>query len=177
MHRYWKFNLHGHAALLPFTIGYALFCFVVYGARSWGFKGGLLLCIASKPMIGRPGAQTIGAAQCYADSTQIARMDLRVHETVHVVQAMCGALIGQVLTPVLFAALGWPIEWGCILGGFCGAALYSLAYGLCFLVAWIAQGFGDWRNAYHAVFFEKQAYARQAAWLAMSKEQRAEVWS
>jgi hypothetical protein len=183
MSKWWKWNLHGHASLAPFTLAYAVFCFIVYGARSWGVRSGVVVAIGDvndkgvTRIWGRPGAQTIGACQCYADSTQINRVDLHVHENCHVVQAMAGALLGQALVPLACVALDWNALLGCALGGPIGAAGYALAYGICFLVPFAAQGFARWHDAYRKNPFEVQAYARQARWLEMTTEQRARVWS
>lgn len=183
MHKNWRWNLHGHLSLLPFTIGYALFCFVVYGARSWGFRSGVLIAIGgtrkdgSTRIWGNPGAQTIGTMTVFASTQEEAREDLHVHENCHVVEAQLFALGGAILTPVLFAALDWSPLLGIALGGFVGALAYTLAYGVCFLALWIAAGFGPWHESYRKNPFESLAYARQAAWLAATPAERAQVWS
>lgn len=178
MSKWWKWFLPGYIWLAPFSLVYVVLCFVAYGARSWGMRSGVIVCIASKPMIGHPGAQTIGAVQCYADSLQINRTDLHVHENCHVVQAFAAALIGQVVVPLAFVGLGWNALLGCALGGFLGAAGYSLTYGLFFLALWTARGFGPWHDAYERNPYEVQAYRRQATWVhGMNAEQRSRVWS
>lgn len=180
MSKLWRWNIHGHIALLPFTLAYAAFCFVVYGARSWGFRNGVIVCVAPRlgTMFPGTGGQTIGACTAYANTTELARVDLHVHENCHIAQAMAAALIGQVLVPLTCAALDWSPAVGCAIGGFVGALGYALAYGVLFLVAWIARGFGPWRDAYHANAFELQAYRRQALYVhELSPAQRTRVWS
>lgn len=178
MSKAWRWFVPGHVWLAPFTIGYAVFCFVVYGARSWGFRNGVVVAIGAPGRIwGRPGAQTIGACQVYADSAQENRTDLHVHENGHVVQAMAAALLGQLIVPLACVAIDWNALLGCALGGFIGALGYSIAYGVCFLVPFAAQGFARWHDAYEKNPFERQCYARQARWLEMSADERAGVWS
>lgn len=180
MHKLWRWNLHGHISLLPFTLLYAVFCFVVYGARSWGLRRGVVICVGERlgRMFPGTGAQTIGGCTIYANTTEELREDLHVHENCHVVQAQAAALLGQVVVPLAFAAIDWPIPIGCAIGGPVGALGYSLVYGFCFLGAWTIRGFGPWRDAYHANPFEVQAYRRQTTWLhSMTAEQRKAVWS
>jgi hypothetical protein len=183
MNKLWKWFLPGHVWLLPFTVGYALFCFIAYGARSWGFRNGVVVAIGgtrpngSTRIWGNPGAQTIGACTVFASTIEENRDDLHAHENCHVVEAMCFGLGGAALTPVVFALLSWSPLWGLALGGFIGAVLYSLAYGVCFLALWIAAGFGPWHASYRKNPFEVLAYSRQAKYVAMSSEQRSRVWT
>lgn len=113
---------------LPMTIVGLLLFALVYRATSWRWSRGCIECVGGDRIWGKPGAQTLGGAICYADETQRARVDLRVHERVHVVQGMIGG------------------------------PLFSLTYGLTFLwfFAWAPSK--GWRAAYRRVPFEVQAY-------------------
>lgn len=135
MSRLWRWFLLGYVLALPHTlVGFVLAA--VYRCHSFAWRDGVLEATAAGTIIGRPGAQTHGWLVIYADATQRARRDLRVHENCHVVQ------------------------------GFLGGPLYVLAYGLTFAWFYVVGGFGDWRAAYHRIPFERQAYARQAAYVA-----------
>lgn len=177
MHKNWRWNLHGHISMLPFTLLYALACLVIYRGESWGFRNGVLTCIGPKlgTLIPGTGAQTIGGCQVYADTWQRARRDLHVHENGHIVQQMVCALVGLILTPAVLALLGYSPAWGA-LGGFLGTPLWGVAYGACFFALWIAQRAG-WRKAYRANPFEVQCYDAAAAYTAGTLETRAKAWT
>jgi len=128
MNPLWRFNVLGHLLNLPMTIIGLLLFSLVYRATSWRWSDGCIECIGGDRIWGKPGAQTLGGAICYADERNRSRPDLRVHERVHVVQGMCGSV------------------------------LFSLAYGLTFLWFYAWGGFGDWRPAYYKIPFEVQAY-------------------
>lgn len=129
----WRYFLPGYLWALPHTlVGLALA--IVYRAHSWWWHQGVLVAIGGKRpdgstrIWGNPGAQTHGWLLFAASEDEFARRDLRVHEFVHVVQ------------------------------GFVGGPLYMLAYGACFLWAWMVRGFGPWHEAYAANPFERMAY-------------------
>lgn len=188
MSKWWRIYLPGHLACLPITIGYAIFCFVWYRARSWGFRNGVVIAIGgtrrdgTTRIIGQPGAQTIGAMTVFADSTEINRDDLHVHENVHIVEAFVASAIGLVLaTGVLL--LAWPSRWwlGLAFGGTAGAALYSLAYVVVFLRWYLTDQGKDerpgWHDDYLRNVFERWAYAAQARYKFMPPSKQLEVWS
>lgn len=177
MHKNWKWNLHGHLSTLPFTLLYALWCFFGYGARSWGFRNGVLVCIGPRlgTMIPGTGAQTIGSCEVYADSHQMNRDDLHVHENGHIVQQHVCAFIGAAVTPIVFAAVGWSPAWGIVLGSLLGTPIWGVAYGACFAWKWLKLRAG-WRTAYRSNPFEEQCYVRQAAFLGGDALYRARFW-
>lgn len=150
MSRAWKWFAIGYLWALPATlIGLGL-C-IVYRAHSFGWRDGVLTCIGGikngeTRIWGKPGAQTHGWMQVYADERQLARTDLRVHENVHVVQ------------------------------GFLGGPLFMLAYVVTFLWFFAWGGFRDWKAAYHRIFFERHAYGVQEAYWRAPAEEQSETW-
>lgn len=124
----WRYFLPGYLMNLPMTAFGILLCIFAYNARHWRWSRGCIECIGGDRIIGKPGAQTWGFLIVYKDEYQRSRVDLRVHERVHVVQGM----------------IGGPI--------------YALTYGLSFLWFWVASGFGPWKAAYHKIPYEIQAY-------------------
>lgn len=178
----WKWFLPGHLACLPFTLGYAIWCWFAYEARSWGVRNGVLVCIATdnklSKMFPETGAQTIGACQSYDDSRQINRADLHVHENVHIVEAFICAAIGYVAGGVA-VALGAPLAW-LFIGGTLGALAYSLLY-IGVFARWYFTDQGaeekpGWHDDYMRNFLEKLAYAAQERFKMMTIEQRMKVW-
>jgi len=128
MNPLWRFNVLGHLLNIPMTIIGLLLFSLVYRATDWRWSDGCIECIGGDRIWGRPGAQTLGGAICYADERQRSRVDLRVHERVHVVQGMCGSV------------------------------LYSLTYGLAFLWFYLSDPKMGWKVAYYQIPFEVQAY-------------------
>ena len=147
MSRAWRWWLPGYLMNMPMTLVGLLLCALVYRAHSWRWSEGCIECIGGDRIWGRPGAQTLGIVIVYADDHQRRRKDLRVHERVHVVQGAVGGI------------------------------LFALAYGVSFLWFWVGSGFAHWHDAYMRIPFEVQAYARQAAFLRMTVEQRKAVWT
>lgn len=136
-----------------------------YGARQWAWYDGVLTSVAAPDSIwGRPNAQTLGWIQIFDTAENRAFPDLRVHENVHVVQAFASSLVGLVLCPLLFLAIGHPLL-GLILGGFIGGVGFAGLYGIIFLYLLITQRNG-WYQAYRNNPFEVQAYNLQDKYLA-----------
>lgn len=187
MNKRTKYFIPGHLWCLPLTLGYALFALVVYRAHSFTFSDGVLSCIGGTfvrssdgatvtRIWGRPGAQTIGAAQCFASEQQRARKDLHVHENTHIGEAFVAGALGMLVTPVV-AALVWHAPFmGLALGGFFGVLGYSLAYGVCFFVLFARGGFKAWEPAYRANPFEVWAYAAEDRYNAASPMERSRMW-
>ena len=167
--KHWRWFIPGHLWALPFTLGYAIFAFVFYRARDWGFRNGVLIAIAGKPMIGNPAGQTIGAMTCFSGPLMCANKPLRGHENTHIVELFVCGLIGLAVTPIVVAALGGDPLLGLGLGGFIGAASYSLVYGAVFLY-YLATKQKDekpgWRDDYRRNFLEVTAYNTQAEYAA-----------
>lgn len=163
MNRAWRFWLPCYVWTLPLVLVGLVLAAVVYRARAWSWRDGLLRCIAGQRdgvtrIWGRPGAQTFGWLQIYASEDQLGREDLRVHETTHTVQAFLFALGAHAVVPVAYAALGVPAWIGLAIAGFVGVLGYAIAYAAGFLVPFAAQGFRDWKRAYYRNPFEIHAY-------------------
>lgn len=129
---------------------------------------------------GRPGAQTIGAVQCYADESEYDRDDLHVHENTHIVEAFVCGMIGLALTPVAFAVIDRPAHIGLALGGFFGVLLYMLLYGVFFLRFYLTQQADErpgWEDDYRRNPMEAWAYDAQGKFALMPMGDRAKVWS
>lgn len=178
----WKWYIPGHVASLIFTLGYALWCWFKYEARSWGVRNGVLVCIATDNKLSGTfpgtGAQTIGACQCYDDSKQELRVDLHVHENVHIIEMFVCATVGYIAGGVA-AALG-ASPWWVLAGGVLGALAYSLLY-IGVFVRWYATDQGSeekpgWHDDYMRNFLEKLAYAAQARWMAADEATKAKAW-
>lgn len=124
-------------------------------------------------MLGNPGGQGWSPIVGFADETQRARADLRVHEFTHVVQELLFALLGVAVALALLQ-LGVAPVWAAVCL-FSGGPLFALIYGLNFFVMWAASGFGPWYNAYHKIVFELHAYWVQLQWH-LNPEERSEMW-
>lgn len=122
--------------LVPFTVLNVLASLLLaipYGVERWRWKAGCLELIAKRPMIGNPGAQSLGCNVIwYASERAWDWPPLRVHERCHVIQGILG--------------LGIP---------------FGISYGLHFLWRWALSGFGPWHTAYREIWAEKQAYKVQ----------------
>lgn len=179
MSRAWRWALPCYLfAIVNTLLGFA-YAVVVARARSWDWRYGVLTFVAGRKddgtgrMWGNPGGQGWSWIVGFASEEHRNRDDLRVHEYTHVVQGFLFGLGGAVLTPVLFAALGWSPALGMAIGGPIGCALFGVCYGACFLWFYTAQGFSDWRTAYRRNPFEVHAYRVQAEHLA---GKRAKAW-
>lgn len=166
MSRHWRYFVPGFVWVAPLTLVGLVLALVVYRARSWRWNAGLE-CIGGTfvrdgrtitRIWGRPGAQTLGWLKIYADAGQRSRVDLRIHESAHVVQAFVGAILGQIVCAAIAGGLDFGPMWLVHAGGFLGAVGFAVAYGLCFLVPFAAQGFRDWHRAYRRNPFEIHAY-------------------
>lgn len=175
--KHWKWFIPGHVACLPFTILYAVACWIVYGARSWGVRNGVLVCIGPKlgELIPGTGAQTIGACQCYASSEQINREDLHVHENVHIIEAFVGSIVGYVGGGIA-VALGASPRW-LLIGGMLGVVGYMAAYIVIFLARYLPNTDAGWHPAYRANIMETLAYDAQEKWTKGDAATRAKAWS
>ncbi len=166
MNRNWRWILPAYVWTAPMTIAGFVIAWFFYGARQWAWHDGILTCVAgvsqdgTTRIWGKPNAQTLGWIQIYDTSENRLMTDLRVHESVHVVQAFAGSFVGLSLVPVGFALLGWSPFWGVILGGFVGGLGFAALYGILFIYLLIKQGTG-WYWAYRANPFEVQAYDLQ----------------
>ena len=126
-------RLLGYLWSLPQLVVLGLPLALIYRAHSWTWSDGCLEAIGGDRMWGRPGAQTHGFLIFYRDERQRGRARLRVHERVHVLQAMIGG------------------------------PLYTLSYGLHWLWLFAVAFDGDderprWQRAYYRVWAERQAY-------------------
>lgn len=174
--KHWKWFIPGHIACLPFTLLYAVACWIVYGARSWGIRNGVLVCIGPKlgELIPGTGAQTIGACQCYASSQQELRDDLHVHENVHIIEAFIGSIFGYIGGGVA-VALGAPLPW-LFVGGALGVVAYAATYITVFLASYLPNQDKGWHPAYRNNFLEVLAYDAQARWVAADEATKAKAW-
>ena len=147
-----------------------LLAVVFYRSSSWMWRDGVLTCVADTlpngltKIWGRPGAQTHGWLQIYASELDRNMDDLRVHETVHIVQAFASSLLGLVVSLLVFVILGDPLL-GLVVGGFIGGLGFVLVYGACFLFFFVRFKLGNWKMSYFHNPFEVQAYAKQDAYL------------
>lgn len=165
MSRNWRWLLPAYLFCLPMTLAGFVICWFAYGARQWAWHDGILTCVAAPDRIwGRPNAQTLGWIVVYDTEQSRSWVDLRIHEAVHVAQSFAGSLLGLVLSPLLFLALGWSALWGLALGGFIGGLGFAALYGILFLYLLLKQGTG-WYNAYRSNPFEVQAYDLQDKWI------------
>ena len=162
----WRFFYPGYLFTIPMTlIGFVL-AVVFYRAIDWVWYKGVLTCVAdvnqdgSTRIWGKPNAQTLGWIQIYDTNENRLMPDLRVHETVHVVQAFAGSLLGIVFTPLLFILIGWSPLIGFLLGGFAGGLGFSILYAILFGYLLIKRNSG-WYDAYRNNPFEVQAYDLQ----------------
>jgi hypothetical protein len=150
-----------------------------YKARNWVWYKGILTCIAgiapdgTTLIWGKPNAQTLGWVQIYDSEVSRYETNLRVHENVHVVQAFTGSLVGLVVVPLLFLAIGWPWLLALIIGPFIGGLGFNILYGILFLYLYIKQGDKDWYQAYRNNPFEEQAYKLQDEYLANPND---DIW-
>ena len=129
MSKAWQWFLPGYFLALPGTI-VGLFLLVWYGASKTMIKQGVINIVINRPtLIGGKwvGAQTYGNIVFYRDEAQMARADLRTHESKHVWQAM------------IFT---WP--------------LMSSAYAIQYLWRRFVRGF-DHFEAYNGLFWERHA--------------------
>lgn len=163
----WRFVLYcgGYVLLLPVTLFGLAVALTVYGAHSFRFHEGALFCVAEMKADGRtskiwgnPGAQTFGWLVIGASEEELARTDLRVHELVHVAQALACALLGAVACGILWPILELHVALAAPLTAFSGGLGFAVLYGVCFLVPWVADGFGHWHDAYRKNPFEGHAY-------------------
>ena len=122
-----------------------------YGVERWRFSRGCLEIVAKRNrhgqtrIWGRPAGQSLGCPVIwYASSQAWDSAPLRVHERCHALQGALG--------------LG---------------LLFGLAYGGHFLFEWARRGFGDWRDAYFAIWAERQAYRVQGEF---ENGQRPRAW-
>lgn len=173
MSRNWRWVLPCYLFTLPATMVSFVIAAVFYRARNWKWYDGVLTCVAGRyssgvtRIWGRAQGQTIGGwLQVYESEELRNCVDLRVHETVHVVQAFALSLAGVVVMPFVFALIGSSSVLGLALGGFLGALAFAVLYGALFLVCWAKQGFGHWYYAYLANPFEAQAYRIQDKYIA-----------
>lgn len=171
MSRAWRWVIPCYLFLLPMSmVGWVLATWI-YKASGWTWRDGVLTCVAgtaqdgSTRIWGKPNAQTLGWVEIFDTEASRQEANLRVHETVHVVQAFAGALLGVVLVPLLFVAAGWSPLLGLVLGGFVGGLGFSLLYGILFLYL-LARMRTHWYYAYRANPFEVQAYNLQDKYLA-----------
>lgn len=171
MHRNWRWVLPCYLWTVPLTMVGVLIAHVFYKATSWRWRDGVLTCIGglrpdgSTRIWGGPDAQTLGWLEMFASESLRNEDDLRVHETVHIVQAFVGALAGLAFVPVLFVAVGWSPLLGLVLGGFVGGLGFSALYGVLFLYLMVTRRQG-WIDAYRQNPFEIQAYTLQDKYLA-----------
>lgn len=126
--------------LLPQALVGLLLGWLVYGARKWKWNKGVLEATCKKKMIGNPDAQTHGFIIYYRDSRVRSDVGLRVHERVHVLQAVY--------------LLGIP---------------FVLLYSLAFLWHYAKGGFKDWYTAYYQNPMEQMAYRIQREYYAGSR--------
>ncbi len=180
MSKNWRWFLPGYVWCLPLTLGYLLLVVLpFYRPRKWKWKDGILTCLGGTfhteqgllqtRIWGRPNGQTVGALQTYSSEAQRRIPSLRIHENTHTVQFFIGGVVGFVVTPVLWYALGWSPFWGLALGGFLGAIGAGLLYVLIFLwyLARLMKLIGrkealkQWKVAYRRNPFEMHAYRVQ----------------
>lgn len=190
MNRLWKYFVPGHVWCLPLTLGYALFCLVVYRAHSFQFRDGILSSIGGTKTVngqlrtrifGDPGAQTIGAAQCFASEYERKRAELRVHENTHVVEAFICASLVAIGATAQTAIVGGPLPVAAMLGvgGLLGVLLYSLAYVVIFLAFYLTKQNDEkagWVDDYRRNYLEVWAYANEARYLKAAPIDQARMW-
>lgn len=166
MSRKWRWVLPAYLWCLPMAMAGFIISLLFYRAHSWKWMDGILTCVGGKNedgttrIWGQPNAQTLGWVVIYDTEESRLETNLRVHEAVHVVQGFIGGIVGVTLTPVLFAAVGWPAWLGLALGGFIGGLGFAALYAILFVYLFLKQGTG-WYWAYRANPFEIQAYTIQ----------------
>ncbi len=175
--KHWKWFIPGHIACLPFTLLYAVACWIAYGARSWGIRNGVLVCIGEKldEIFPGTGAQTIGACQCYASSKQELRDDLHVHENVHIIEAFIGSIFGYIGGGIAVALGASP--WWLLIGGMLGVVAYKAAYVAIFLARFLPNQSAGWHPAYRGNIFEVWAYDTQEKWTHADEATKAKAWT
>lgn len=157
MSRLWKYFLLGYLVALPCTL-LGLIAAPFYGAHSWRWSDGCLEAIAPR-IWGRPAAQTLGWIIFYADEGYRARVDFRVHERVHVVQAFLVQLVAVVTIGAWALFAQWP--WWADAPYLAFASLpFTFGYALLHFALFFTHG-RDWYAAYRNNPFEVQAYARE----------------
>lgn len=190
MNRAWRYVFPCYVLTAPLALVGLLLAILVYRASYFSTRDGVVTCIAGSfersltpkgphetvtRIWGRPGAQTFAWLQIYANEHERQRADLRVHETVHTVQAFFTSLVGLLVLPLVLAG-GHFLVVGALISAFGGVALYALAYGLAFLVPFAVARFSNWKDAYRSNWFERQAYDAQADYLEMRPVDQARVW-
>ena len=132
----------GYIWALPHTVVGVLLSIFVYRAWGWHWNDGCLVAFGGTferggkevtRIWGRPAAQTHGFLILYATQKLQGKAWLRIHERVHVEQALIGG------------------------------PFYPLAYGLHFLWNYTFDSVGKynrprWKRAYYRIWFEKRAY-------------------
>lgn len=162
MKRTWRWwLLPCYVLTLPLVAVALLYAIVIARARSWRWIDGCLTFVAgtkdngeTSRMWGNPGGQCWSWVVGFASEGQRNRRDLRIHEYVHVWQAMICSLIGMVSLP-----------WLGLYSPLAGCGLFALAYAWGFMWHWATRGFGPWRDAYERNPFERHAYERQGQYL------------
>jgi len=144
----WWWRWFGYVLATPNTLIGVLLA-LWYRSHSWRWSAGCIECIGGRKdgrtrIWGKPGAQTHGWLIVYAGARRRARSDLRVHERVHVAQAMVGSL-------AYLAAYGLHFAWRYV---------RNAAY-----AEWPST-IPRWRRAYRGICFEEQAYRIEAEFAA-----------
>jgi len=198
----WRYLLPLAWPLLAVNVAFALLYAAIWcRAHSWSFRNGVLTFIAgarkdgSSRLLFNPGAQGWSPIVGYANEWQRQRDDLRAHENCHVVQEIVWACVGLAVGAALLM-LGHPTAG--IVVAFCGGPMFAITYGVHFAIEFAppfvreyrwhrAAGAAwktsaklaalEWRPAYERIIYERQAYARQRAYLAMTPERRAAAWT
>lgn len=153
MSKNWKWFLPGYVFALPGTIVGLLLAAFYYHPSDWRFVDGCIECIPRRTIIGGKwvGAQTFGNVIFYRDERMRDHYPLRVHERCHVVQAML---------------LTWPLFMVLYGGHFLSRFVYLVAKnGL------MTDNTETWKVAYREIWFEIQAYSRQADFSAGKREE------
>jgi len=196
MSKRWRYLLPLAWPLLAVNVAIALLYAVLWCRGSeWSFRNGVLTFIAQRPMIGNPHGQGWSPIVGYASDRYRKTANLRAHENCHVVQETAWAYVGLLVGAALFA-LGSPVAG--IVAALCGGPMFAITYGASFLIEYLPSvrreykffrdddvdrrtslklALAEWRPSYENIIYERQAYARQGEYVAMTPKQRLSVWT
>lgn len=164
--RWWYVPLYPVVALA--TVAAFLLGLLIYRIDEWRFRAGCFEFVAKRRddgvtrIWGRPGGQSLGCPViAYAGADRWENAGLRVHERCHAVQGIViNAIAHAVLVPLVPLVTGGDWYWW-VLAVSIAQLTFGVLYGGHFFALWLVRGFGDWKEAYYRIVFERQAYRIQ----------------